>query len=118
VAAVKLNVMLALLPPPNTFTSGVLSGYRTGQCPFGGTCRFIQTDASINPGNSGGPLVDEYCRLIGINTSGVRGFPGLNFAIASDGILQSIKNGEWYEFPLEASRIGPFVVNLKQKGQP
>ena len=33
-----------------------------------GDVAVLQTDAAINPGNSGGPLVDEYGRVVAVNT--------------------------------------------------
>ncbi|MBF0609119.1 MAG: trypsin-like peptidase domain-containing protein [Magnetococcales bacterium] len=53
--------------------------------------RYIQTNAAINPGNSGGPLFNEYGEVIGINTSGIRGMQGLNFAIPADILQEKIK---------------------------
>lgn len=49
----------------------------------------FQTDTAINPGNSGGPLLDEYARLVGVNTFVRRvndqGLPleGLNYSLRS-----------------------------------
>jgi len=42
---------------------------------------WIQMDAPIAPGNSGGPLVDMSGQIVGINTRGIPGAGGLNFAI-------------------------------------
>lgn len=42
---------------------------------------WIQMDAPIAPGNSGGPLVDMNGKIVGINTRGIPGAGGLNFAI-------------------------------------
>ncbi len=56
---------------------------------------FVQTDADINSGNSGGPLIDQYGRVIGVNTLGLLeilpdgslgNVPGLNFSVASNEI--------------------------------
>ena len=57
--------------------------YQVDQTPYNDD--FIQTDAAINPGNSGGALIDQYGRLLGINTlfysgSG-RGSDGVGLAI-------------------------------------
>jgi S1-C subfamily serine protease len=44
----------------------------------------LQTDTAINPGNSGGPLIDHAGQVLGVNTMGLRGGQGLNFAVAID----------------------------------
>jgi len=49
-----------------SITKGIISQRRQDM----NGVRYWQIDASVNPGNSGGPLVDEYGRLIGINTLG------------------------------------------------
>lgn len=43
--------------------------------------RLIQIDAAINPGNSGGPLVDHDGKVIGVNSSIIRGGDNLGFAL-------------------------------------
>ena len=48
-------------------TSGIISAKRLGPADI----KYIQTDASINPGNSGGPMVNEWGKVIGINTLGI-----------------------------------------------
>lgn len=59
-----------------TVTSGIFSGYRDIE-----GLKHLQTDAPINPGNSGGPLIQEDGRVIGVNTSVLRGTQGIGFAI-------------------------------------
>jgi len=57
----------------------------------------IQHQAPINPGNSGGPLVDDYGRLIGMNTlgnteTGGRAIQGQGYAISIDHIKTLLPN--------------------------
>jgi len=67
-----------------TLTTGTISSTR-----MDGTREVFQTDAAINPGNSGGPLIDQYSRLIGVNTFvrrvNAQGLPleGLNYSLRS-----------------------------------
>ena len=67
-----------------TLTTGTVSSKRRDK-----TRDIFQTDTAINPGNSGGPLLDEYARLIGVNTFVRRvneqGLPleGLNYSLRS-----------------------------------
>lgn len=67
-----------------TLTTGTISSSRRD-----GVREIFQTDAAINPGNSGGPLLDEYARLVGINTFvrrvNEKGVPleGLNYSLRS-----------------------------------
>ena len=79
--------------PHPTVTSGVVSALNRSFQPNRRERRvyhdMIQTDAAINPGNSGGPLVDEFGRVIGINTfiltgGGSGGSVGMGFAIPVD----------------------------------
>lgn len=60
---------------------------------------FVQTDADINSGNSGGPLIDQYGRVIGVNTlkllqilpdGSLGNVPGLNFSVASNEIADRL----------------------------
>ena len=99
-----------------TFTSGVVSSWRSFNTKLGKPYEVLQTDATINPGNSGGPLADEFANLIGINTFALANAQGLNFAVTATEILRSFKAQEMTEFPLEPSRIGPFVVQLNRGG--
>jgi len=67
-----------------TLTTGTVSSKRRDSARD-----VFQTDAAINPGNSGGPLLDEYSRLVGVNTFVRRvndqGLPleGLNYSLRS-----------------------------------
>lgn len=67
-----------------TLTTGTVSSKRRDQARD-----IFQTDTAINPGNSGGPLLDEYARLVGVNTFVRRvneqGLPleGLNYSLRS-----------------------------------
>lgn len=73
----------------HTLTAGIISGIgREVRSPSGRPIsNVIQTDAAINPGNSGGPLLDNFGRLIGMNTaiySPSGGSAGIGFAIPVD----------------------------------
>ncbi len=63
----------------NSVTRGVVSSLRQID-----KVVVLQTDTAINPGNSGGPLIDHAGRVLGVNTMGLRGGQGLNFAVAID----------------------------------
>ncbi len=52
----------------------------------------IQTDAAINEGNSGGPLVNLSGKLVGLNSTIMRGAEGIGFAISSDLVLRYIND--------------------------
>lgn len=82
----------------NSVTRGILSGLRRI-----GPALVLQTDAALNPGNSGGPLLDRDGRVVGINTSVLRGNPGLNFAVAADH-AQALLEGRPLALPGEAFR--------------
>jgi S1-C subfamily serine protease len=59
-----------------TVTEGIISARR-----IMGGLELIQTSAAISPGSSGGPLIDEYGRVIGLNTQKQIGGENLNFAV-------------------------------------
>lgn len=67
-----------------TLTTGTISSKRREKARD-----IFQTDTAINPGNSGGPLLDEYARLVGVNTFvrrvNAQGLPleGLNYSLRS-----------------------------------
>jgi S1-C subfamily serine protease len=71
-----------------TLTTGTISSKRRDSARD-----VFQTDAAINPGNSGGPLLDEYSRLVGVNTFvrrvNAQGLPlqGLNYSLRSSLVL-------------------------------
>lgn len=70
----------------NSVTKGIVSGVdrrviaRDGM-QSGTIDSAIQTDAAINSGNSGGPLLDDFGRVIGINTAVSRAGQSIGFAI-------------------------------------
>jgi S1-C subfamily serine protease len=69
-----------------TVTRGIISAIRSVS-----GISYIQLDASINPGNSGGPLMTAAGTVIGVTTFKVRGFEGLNFAVASNEIRNAFR---------------------------
>jgi S1-C subfamily serine protease len=71
----------------NTVTRGIISAYRSTK----DGVNYVQLDATINPGNSGGPLLTRTGLTIGINTFKVRGYEGLNFAIAASEIIKAFR---------------------------
>jgi S1-C subfamily serine protease len=54
--------------------------------------QFVHLDLTLYPGFSGGPLVDAYCRVVGINTSGPRNMvlaiPASTVNRVVDGLLE------------------------------
>jgi S1-C subfamily serine protease len=66
----------------NTFSEGLISGLRV----IDGVKK-VQTTASITNGSSGGALLDEFGRLVGITTSGMKE-GNLNFAISADEVFE------------------------------
>lgn len=60
-----------------TVTKGIVSAIRTIDV------KYIQIDAGLNPGNSGGPLVNKDGKVLGVSTFKLKGYEGLNFAVAS-----------------------------------
>ncbi len=74
----------------NSLTEGTLSA--VGRVIGNKYVKYIQTDAAVNPGNSGGALVDEYGRVIGMNTSKIMsaGYDNIAFAIPSNTIIEIV----------------------------
>lgn len=66
-----------------TVTAGIISAVNRDLTINDRIMTLIQTDASINPGNSGGPLINQYGKVIGINSVKVASSDteGLGFAI-------------------------------------
>ena len=74
-----------------TITKGIISAKREAPS-------YLQTDAPLNPGNSGGPLLDEFGRVIGVNTARVserdgRTITGINFAIPINHVKRDLEAG-------------------------
>lgn len=91
-----------------TVTKGILSGFRQI-----GPSLMIQTDAALNPGNSGGPLLDRNGAVIGVNSAGIKGAQGLNFAIAIDHVRALLDHGSAV---LSSLPMGVQVQNLTPDG--
>ena len=62
-----------------TVTKGIISARREID-----GMKYFQIDASLNPGNSGGPLLTPKGFVLGVNTFKLKGYEGLNFAIAAE----------------------------------
>ena len=80
-------------------TQGIVSALDRLVANVSSTIKLIQTDAAINPGNSGGPLVNEYGKVIGINSAKLvaTSYEGMGFSIpikqAKKVIDDLLKNG-------------------------
>ena len=64
-----------------TFANGVIANDHRMIEDYNPDVVYIQTSAPISGGNSGGPLIDEYGRVIGVNTLTDEQGQNLNFAI-------------------------------------
>ena len=71
-----------------TFANGVISNASIVIPEYDPDMTFVQTSAPISSGNSGGPLIDEYGRVVAVNTMSDEMGQNLNFAIPSSYILQ------------------------------
>lgn len=75
-------------------TCGVISATGRENTGFNQIENFIQTDAAANPGSSGGALIDDNGKLIGmmsgIFTKNTDTNSGVNFAVSSELILETI----------------------------
>ena len=82
-----------LIPDRNhvrSMTDGTVNALREQPVP-GTSLRVIQTNTDINPGNSGGPLLTADERVVGVNTYGMSGAQGVNFALAIDDLVPEIE---------------------------
>ena len=80
-----------------TYTKGIISSIRPNYEWSGGhgeshRATVIQTQTPINPGNSGGPLLSDDGKIVGVNSFGIKGSEGLNFAVAANEIRYILKN--------------------------
>ena len=81
--AEKIYTLGSALGLLDTFSDGIVSNpSRTLESDYmDGTMPLIQITAPISSGNSGGPLIDEYGRVLGVNSYGYDEGQNLNFAI-------------------------------------
>jgi serine protease Do len=94
-----------------TVSSGIISvTNRT----FAGRCHF-QITTPINPGNSGGPLFNLRGEVVGVNSSGYRGFQGLNFAIPSKYVIDFLNNRDAYALDGTRSENGVHYLPAPRK---
>jgi serine protease Do len=94
-----------------TVSSGIISvTNRT----FAGRCHF-QITTPINPGNSGGPLFNLRGEVVGVNSSGYRGFQGLNFAIPSKYVIDFLANRDAYALDTSRTENGVHYLPAPRK---
>lgn len=96
-----------------SFSSGVISSKER----VFDNVKYIQHSSPISHGNSGGPLLNEYCEVIGINTSSNIDGQNLNFAIKveeldklSDATRLSMSSFYQKEGPYYDTFIGDYNV--------
>ncbi len=79
----------------HTVTQGIIS--QTGRNLYGVKkeegrfIEYLQTDTAINPGSSGGPLITMTGAWIGVNTAGLQGAQGINFAVPSHQVKEFLQ---------------------------
>lgn len=71
----------------NSITAGIVSATNRKFLQIGES---LQIDVPVNPGNSGGPLIDTEGNVVGIVFAGIQQLQGINFAIPSRWIWESI----------------------------
>lgn len=77
-----------------TVTDGIVSGIRQGasiDAQLEPAVTVIQTTAPVSEGNSGGPLLDGRGRVVGVTTGSAAEGQNLNFAIASQHVVELLK---------------------------
>jgi hypothetical protein len=89
-----------------TFSDGIVSSVRADE-------KLIQHTAPISSGSSGGPLLDEYGKVIGVNTLYFRESQNLNFAVPAvylKTFLEDVKNQKVLAMTLPRSPDRPAVA--------
>ena len=101
-----------------SFTNGMVSAIgRPVDSPVGYEVSCIQHTAAINPGNSGGALVNQYGKVIGINSSKIASteYEGMGFAVPSATVKEIvdelIKNGKVMNRPVLGIEFSPAINN-------
>ena len=91
----------------NSLTSGTVSAVNRILL-TNGYVKYIQTDTAINPGNSGGPLINEYGRVVGMNTSKIvsTNYEGMGFSIPSNKVIEIINRLIRYGYVNDRATIG------------